>query len=90
MFHELNNKSFKELDENLQDKIRYYPIRAITILYDSNPELKFEIFERLNTGAVPLNDMELRNCIYHGEYMELLKQLAQDLDFMQLLGPQKA
>ncbi len=30
--------------------------------------------------------MELRNCIYHGAYMELLKQLADDFDFMQLLG----
>ncbi len=87
---ELNNKSYKELGESLQDKIRYYQIRAITILYDSHPELKFEIFERLNTGAVPLNDMELRNCIYHGEYMELLKQLAADSDFMQLLGLKKA
>jgi Protein of unknown function DUF262/HNH endonuclease len=83
---ELNNKSYKELRENLQDKIRYYQIRAITILYDSHPDLKFEIFERLNTGAVPLNDMELRNCIYHGEYMELLKQLATNSDFMLLLG----
>lgn len=89
VFNELNNKSFKDLDENLQDKIRYYPIRAITILYDSDPELKFKIFERLNTGAVPLNDMELRNCIYHGEYIEMLKQLAQDPDFRQLLGLKK-
>ena len=83
---ELNNKTYKELDEALQDKVRYYQIRAITILYDSHPDLKFEIFERLNTGAVPLNDMELRNCIYHGKYMELLKHLASDPDFMHLLG----
>ena len=83
---ELNNKSYKELSETLQDKIRYYQIRAITILYDSHPDLKFEIFELLNTGAVPLNDMELRNCIYHGEYMELLRQLARDTDFRQILG----
>ena len=86
VLHELKNKGYKELDETLQDRIRYYQIRAITILYDSHPDLKFEIFERLNTGAVPLNDMELRNCIYHGEYMELLKQLADDPDFRKLLG----
>lgn len=83
---ELNNTSYKELNETYQDKIHYYQIRTITILPDSHSDLKFEIFERLNTGAVPLNDMELRNCIYHGEYMELLKLLATDPDFMQLLG----
>jgi len=54
----LNRKSFAELDTNLQDKIRYYQIRVITILSDCNTDLKFEIFERLNTGSVPLNDME--------------------------------
>jgi len=83
---ELNNKSYKDLDETIQDKIRYYQIRTITILQDSNPDIKFEIFERLNTGAVPLNDMELRNCIYHGKYIDLLKTLAKDSDFRRLLG----
>lgn len=87
---ELNNKSYRELSETLQDKIRYYQIRAITILQDSHPDLKFEIFERLNTGAVPLNDMELRNCIYHGDYMELLRQLARDADFRHILGLKEA
>lgn len=83
---ELNNKAYRDLDETIQDKIRYYQIRTITILQDSNPDLKFEIFERLNTGAVPLNNMELRNCIYHGEYINLLRGLAEYPDFRQLLG----
>ena len=38
--------------------------------------LVFEVFERLNMGAVQLNEMELRNCIYHGSYCELLQSLA--------------
>lgn len=86
VFPELKNKTFSDLDESLQDKIRYYQIRAITILHDSDADLRFEIFERLNTGAVPLNDMELRNCINRGSYMQLLKELAADPDFKQLLG----
>lgn len=86
VFDELNRKTYQELDEILQDKIRYYQIRAITIQHNSTPDLKFEIFKRLNTGAVPLNDMELRNCVYHGPYMELLKDLADDPDFKQLIG----
>ncbi len=86
VFPELTGKAFADLEESLQDKIRYYSIRTITILTDSDADLKFEIFERLNTGAVPLNDMELRNCVYRGPYMALLKELAADPDFKQLVG----
>jgi hypothetical protein len=86
VFSELNRKTFQDLDESTQDKIRYYEVRAVTIKRESDADLRFEIFERLNTGAVPLNDMELRNCIYRGSYMDLLKELADDADFKALVG----
>jgi hypothetical protein len=43
VFTELNHKTFSDLDERLQDKIRYYEVRTITILSDSDPDLKFAI-----------------------------------------------
>jgi hypothetical protein len=92
VFGELNRKTFinlKEIDKKLQSKIRYCKIRTITFREDSEQDLKFEIFERLNTGAVSLNDQELRNCIYRGRYNELLKELSKDSDFMYLLGLRK-
>jgi hypothetical protein len=89
VFTELNRKSFKEIDRKLQNKIRYCKIRTITFRRESEADLKFEIFERLNTGAVSLNDQELRNCIYRGLYNKLLKELSKDTDFMYLLGLKK-
>ena len=86
VFDELEKKTYKELDENIQDKIRYYQIRAITILNNSDSNLKFEIFERLNRGSVSLNNMELRNCLFQGEYMKFLKQLSSEPDFMYALS----
>jgi|LQYC01.1.fsa_nt_gi Protein of unknown function DUF262. len=86
VFQDLNKKSYKELDEPLQDKIKYCKIHTITFNKDSNKDLKFEIFERLNIGAVSLNDQELRNCIYRGSYNKLLSQLSQNKDFMFLIG----
>lgn len=91
-FPELNRKAFADLDEETQDKIQYFSVRTITILKGSNADLKFEIFERLNTGSVPLNDMEIRNCVYRGPYLKLLKELASEPDFLKLMGldgPQK-
>lgn len=86
VFDNLNGKFFREIDELYQDKIRYCTIPTITFRKESDSQLRFEIFERLNTGAVALNEQELRNCIYRGEYNRLLKELAQDKDFMYLLG----
>jgi hypothetical protein len=89
VFKELNGRLFRELEEKLQDKIKYYKIRTITFNKDSDKNLKFEVFERLNSGAVSLNDQELRNCIYRGPYNELLKDLSNDGDFTYLLGMEK-
>jgi uncharacterized protein with ParB-like and HNH nuclease domain len=83
---EFNSKSFKDLEQEYQEKLLSYQIRTITFLSNSNNDLKFEVFERLNTGSVPLNNQELRNCIYHGDYIRLLRELSQDNDFRYLLA----
>ncbi|MCA1919278.1 MAG: DUF262 domain-containing protein [Flavobacterium piscis] len=86
VYKNLNKKTFKEIDEEYQDKIKCCIIRTITFKKESDPDLRFEIFERLNTGAVSLNDQELRNCVYRGPYNDLLKELSKDKDFMYLLN----
>lgn len=86
VFRELNGKKYSGLSDELQDAIRYFTVRTITFKKDSDQNLKFEIFERLNTGSVSLNDQELRNCIYRGGFNVLLKDLSQEPDFTFLLG----
>lgn len=83
---ELNGKKFNELTDDLQDKIRCYIVRTITFKKESSENLKFEIFERLNTGSVQLNDQELRNCLYRGSFNAALKEMATDTDFMYICG----
>lgn len=85
VFSELIGKYFKDLPKELQKKIRYYKIRTITFRKESEQDLKFEVFERLNTGSVSLNDQELRNCIYRGKYNDLLWELSEDKTFRELL-----
>jgi len=83
---ELNGNRFQDIPKNLQDKFENSTIRIIEIRKESHPDVKFEIFERLNTGAVQLNAQELRNCIYRGKYNDSLKKLSEDKDFQFLLG----
>lgn len=85
-FPELNKKTFGDLPKDKQETIENSSIRTITFKKESDEDLKFAIFERLNTGSVPLNDMELRNCIYRGPYIELLKDLANYDEFRKLIG----
>jgi hypothetical protein len=86
VFREFNGKNYRRLSDDIQDLIRYFKIRTITFKKESDQDLKFEIFERLNTGSVSLNDQELRNCIYRGRFNLLLKELSCDPDFKFLLG----
>ena len=89
VYKELNGKRYRDLDDELQDDIRYFKIRTIAFRKESDKNLKFEIFERLNTGSVSLNDQELRNCIYRGEFNLLLRKLSVDPDFVFILGLKK-
>ena len=72
---ELNRKSFSDLSNEQQEKILNTAIRSFVIKKESNDDIKFEIFERLNTGSTPLNEDEIRNTDYRGKYMNLLKEL---------------
>jgi len=83
---ELKRKRFRDLDKATQRKISKCALRTVIFKKESDEELRFEIFERLNTGAVPLNAQELRNCIYRGAYNQLLIDLSENADYMALMG----
>lgn len=89
IFTEHNKKKFADLPEKDQERISECKIRAITFGQNSNEDLKFEVFERLNSGSVKLNDQELRNCIYRGAYNDLLRDLSKDKDYMKIMGYSK-
>lgn len=83
---ELKGKFFDELPEEFQDAFEDYDLRIITIQKEADADLKFDVFERLNSGAERLNEMELRNCIYRGPYNDLLADLAKNKDLLAIRG----
>lgn len=78
---EINRRLFVDLDSELQKKIRSTTIHSIIIKKESNPDIKFEIFERLNTGSTKLNEDEIRNTVYRGKYIDLLAELSENQGF---------
>ena len=61
-------------------------LQVIVIKAESHPDVKFEVFERLNLGAEKLNDQELRNCVYRGRYNTLLARLSEYKPFLEIQG----
>jgi hypothetical protein len=47
----------------------------------------YYIFERLNTGGTLLTPQEIRACIYHGQFNELLKELNKNQSWREVYGP---
>lgn len=90
VYKELNKKSFKELSKEHQNKIRKTTLHTIIIKKESNEDIKFEIFERLNTGSIKLNEDEIRNTVYRGAYINLLAELENDKTFHELIQNENA
>ena len=83
---ELSNKKFTEIEEKYQERLMNRELQITTIKKSSDEDIKFEMFERLNTNITKLNDQELRNCLYRGTYNDFLKELAKNKDFQYILN----
>jgi hypothetical protein len=77
VFEEFNGMKFSELPSELQSILTVRPsLRCIILLKQSNPDIKYEVFERLNTGGVTLNPQEIRNNAYRGKLNSLIYELS--------------
>lgn len=72
---ELNGKRYIQLPKEIQRDYKGKTIHSIILLKESQ-ELKFEIFARLNQGAISLKPQELRNCIYRGTFNNMIEKIA--------------
>lgn len=75
---ELNGKSYDELSPDDQGRLDDAIIHA-TIIKQEAPDKDnssiYMVFERLNTGGMLLQPQEIRACIYHGDFNNLLNEL---------------
>jgi len=83
------NKSFTELSDADQRKIRSTTIHAILFEQkapsDDDTSL-YQVFERINTGGRALMPQEIRNCINQGKFNDLLIKLNKLPNWRTLFG----
>ena len=86
-----DGKTFKELAEPDQYQLQDAVLRATVVqqLDLKDDTSVYYIFERLNTGGMNLNPMEVRKCVYFGDYVTLLEDLNANPSWRQILGKEK-
>lgn len=84
-------KKFNDLNEEDRLKLERIVMRS-TIILQQNPDNHtsvYYIFERLNTGGVILNPMEVRMCVAEGEFTKMLKELNSVPIWREIIGMPK-
>ena len=71
-------KKFSKLEPYLQDRVRNYSFRCEVYKGQIDNKIIREIFSRINIYSVPLNDQEIRNGKYFGEFKNAVYKLARE------------
>jgi len=77
----------QDLTPKLKNTIKRAVCRVEILRWDSQIDMRYELFNRLNTGASPLTPQELRNCIYIGKFNKFLQKLAKYENFKKAVKP---
>lgn len=82
VLQQLNGKMYSDLDDSLREIMCDFALNVHTISRNSDDDVVFEVFERLNMGSTQLNEQELRNCVFQGSYNALLDELVWHPDML--------
>ncbi|MBI6571445.1 hypothetical protein B0A91_18620 [Pseudomonas syringae] len=82
VWDDLNGLRFNELVKRGLDKhLTRRFLSAIALLKESSPAIKYDVFDRLNTGGVKANEMEVRNAVFRGPFTDALHKLSRHPEF---------
>jgi len=81
---EFNNFTFADLPLARQRRFKRTTLRMIQLTENADEEIRRDMFERINTGSVDLNEMEKRRGILRGAFLDLIEELSKNLKFREL------
>jgi uncharacterized protein with ParB-like and HNH nuclease domain len=87
---ELEGITINTMPIKLRSTIKRAVCRVEIVKWDSIEDMRYELFNRLNTGASPLSDQEIRNCIFRSykvDFNKVLRDVASLVGFCDLISP---
>ena len=84
----LEGFTYETIPNQFRLNIKRATCRVEILRSNSAYDMRFELFNRLNTGGSPLTTQEIRNCIYRDispKFNDFLKELAANQDFRTLI-----
>lgn len=83
---EFNGSTFENLPHSLRLKFNLRPLKVTTLSDKSDLKVRFDLFERLNTGGIKLTPQEIRACVFRGQFNDFIVELAQNEDFNKVVN----
>ena len=80
----LDGFTFEDLPLARQRRFQRTTIRMIQLTEDADEETRRDLFERINTGSVDLNEMEKRRGSKPGKFLDLIEELSKLEQFRNL------
>jgi hypothetical protein len=87
---QFEGKTYKTLTKEERTRLDDAIIHATIVRQDQPTDDQssiYHVFERLNTGGTNLQPQEIRACIFHGEFEDLLRNLDENEDWREVYGP---
>jgi hypothetical protein len=87
---QLNDTVYTDLPRPLQLYLARQPLQVVSLTDKSNKSVRFDLFERLNTGSISLSAQEVRTAVYRGDFLSFIEELAENHDLNRLVKLQEA
>lgn len=86
---DFEGKNWRDLSRRIQLDFKRTKIQLTILLRETDPDAKFELFQRLNSGGTSISGQELRNAIIAGKDKKVLdwfEQLSKYGNFISVCG----
>lgn len=77
-----DGRKFDDLHFEIKRDIRMLPV-TVNVLESGTPDdVKYILFKRLNTGGIKLSPQEIRNAVYIGKAIDIVREMSEYPEFL--------